>query len=110
MRLAAAAALGGLSVVAFRYFTKALRARTTEKAVFYYWSARGRGEQIRLALADSGCEFDMPSFDMTSETDKQAYFAKCRELGGHLTTNVPMLKIDGKYLTQSAAILVYVGR
>jgi glutathione S-transferase len=47
---------------------------------------------------------------MGDETDKNAYMEKCRELGGNITTNIPMLYIDGLYLTQSTAILRYVGR
>ena len=30
--------------------------------------------------------------------------------GGHLTTNVPMLELDGKFYTQSSAVLRLVGR
>jgi hypothetical protein len=47
MRLAYAAALGGVTVVAYSALMKALRSRVSEKAVLYYWPARGRADQIR---------------------------------------------------------------
>jgi len=50
--------------------------------VFYYWPSRGRGEQIRLALAEAGVTFEQPTFDLANETEQLEYFAKCRELGG----------------------------
>jgi hypothetical protein len=49
MRLAYAAALGGVTVVAYRVLMKALRSRISEKAVLYYWPARGRADQIRYS-------------------------------------------------------------
>lgn len=84
--------------------------KSKDSVVFYYWAARGRGEQIRLALAEAGVTWEQPTFDITSEEEKLEYFAKCRELGKNLTTNIPMLYMDGKYLTQSCAILKYVAR
>ena len=36
------------------------------------------------------------------EAAKQAYFEWCRTKGGHLTTNLPMLEIDGRYVSGSA--------
>jgi len=82
----------------------------SEKIALYYWPARGRGEQIRLVLAEAGVTWEEPTFDMSDEAAKLAYFAKCRELGGNLTTNVPMLEIDGMCLTQSSAVLKYAAR
>lgn len=74
----------------------------------YYWPARGRGEQVRLALAVTGVSWEDVNFDMADEDSKSAFFAKCRELGGNATTNTPMLEVKGKFYTQSVAILKFV--
>ena len=66
--------------------------------------------QVRLVFAEAGIEFVDDSFDMKSEESKQAFFAKCRGLGGNLTTNIPMVFIDGQYITQSLAVLKYLAR
>ena len=55
-------------------------------------------------------EFEQPAFSMGDAAAQSAYFADCRSKGGNLTTNVPMLHIDGRYLTQSAAVLTYCAR
>lgn len=75
---------------------------------FYYYPARGRGEQVRLALAATGVTFEDVTFDMADGAAKQEFFAKCRELGGNSTTNIPMLKAKGKFYTQSTAIVKFV--
>jgi len=41
---------------------------------------------------------------------KEEFFAKCRELGGNCTTNVPMLEMNGESYTQSSALIRHVGR
>jgi len=74
----------------------------------YYYPARGRGEQIRLALAATGISFEDVSFDMSDADAKTEFIAKCREQGGNTTTNIPMLEVKGKFFTQSLAILHYV--
>lgn len=65
---------------------------------------------VRLVLAESDVEFEQPAFSMGDAAAQSAYFADCRSKGGNLTTNVPMLHIDGRYLTQSAAVLTYCAR
>lgn len=85
-------------------------AAITDTPIFYYWPARGRGEQIRLALAEAGVPFEQPSFAFGDQDAMKKYFEDCRCKGGNLTTNVPMLYIDGLYLTQSSAVLKYVAR
>ena len=73
----------------------------------YYHPARGKAEQIRLLLSESGIEWN----DVTYEPDERGEFlAKASKLGGNLTTNIPMLKLDGKCYTQSSVILRYVAR
>lgn len=81
-----------------------------DDVVLYYFPARGRAEQIRLVLSEAGVTFQQPSFAMADAVAMGEYFQKVQELGGNLTTNIPMLYMDGKYLTQSNAILKYVAR
>ena len=109
-----AAAGGALLAYAASRLATYLRARSVsvndEPLVYYYWPARGRGEQIRLALAEAAVEWTQPSFTMGDAKGMAAFFEDCRELGGNLTTNVPMLKVDGLFITQSSAVLRYVAR
>ena len=59
---------------------------------------------IRLALAEADVEYKnifVPDHESLEE---------CRKKGGHLTTNIPMLSIDGVHYTQSLAILRKIGR
>ena len=89
------------------------RRQVAETPVIYYWPARGRGEAVRLALAAAGVEFSNAYTDMAMFQDqemKTAMIMHGRANGGNSTTNVPMLYMDGQYLTQSMAVLKYVGR
>ena len=61
-------------------------------------------------LAEAGVSWKQESFTLGDTSAMNAYFAECRKLGGNSTTNVPMLKIDGHYLTQSSAVLRYCAR
>ena len=78
----------------------------------YYWPARGRGEQIRIILADAGIPFEDITWDMAKgETEKLAFFERCKHLAGNLTTNIPMIEDkNGKFYTQSTAIIRKLGR
>ena len=70
----------------------------------YYYGAPGRAEQIRLALHVSGVEWEnnIVTFQSWSEM-KKGLIEKLPE------ANIPLLEVDGKYLTESLAILRYVG-
>ena len=109
-KLIAAAAAGAAAVVAAKLISTYLGSFVSETPKFYYWPARGRGEQIRLTMAAAGMDWEEHTFDMRKEDEKQAFFASCRKIGGNLTTNIPMLCIDGLTLTQSSAVLRYVAR
>lgn len=77
----------------------------------YYWPARGRGEQIRIILSDAGMPFEDVTWDASKgEAAKQEFFKMCKGLGGHTTTNIPMLEEGGKFYTQSSAIIRKIGR
>ncbi|CAK0833134.1 unnamed protein product [Prorocentrum cordatum] len=103
-----------------RLRSRALKVVTPEKAAakpkalaagdvrLHYWPARGRGEQVRLALAATGTSFEDVTFDIRHDAAKTAFFEKCRELGGNLTNNTPMLELGGKFYTQSTAIVKFV--
>lgn len=82
-----------------------------EMPELYYWPARGRGEQIRLCLAAGDVEWVDKNFSFADgDAAREAFFAACREMGGNSTTNVPMLKVDGVFYTQSSAVLRLVAR
>ena len=135
----AAVAVAASKLLSWRSARRA--AAVTHAPVFYYWPARGRGEHIRLVLAEAGCSWEQPSFRMGDQEGQKQYFASCQEKGGNLTTNVPsdastrtglsiqeslspdsnyheltprvaraVLYMDGRYLTQSTAVLRYAGR
>jgi glutathione S-transferase len=64
-------------------------------------------------LADGGVEFEDVNWGLSNIQDqamKERFFEDCRKLGGHTTTNIPMLEMDGKIYTQSSAIIRHVGR
>eukprot|EP01063_Lacrimia_lanifica_P006681 TRINITY_DN14194_c0_g1_i1.p1 TRINITY_DN14194_c0_g1~~TRINITY_DN14194_c0_g1_i1.p1 ORF type:complete len:218 (+),score=86.68 TRINITY_DN14194_c0_g1_i1:46-699(+) len=78
-------------------------------AKLYYYRATGRGNQVRLALACAGIEWEdvCPAGFPPTEEDKAGW----RAIGGNTTTNVPMLQLeDGRVFTQSSAVLRAVGR
>ena len=83
--------------------------RLNSMATLYYYAACGRGNVLRLALAEAGIEWvdEYPQgFPPTAE--EVNYW---RSIGGNLTTNVPMLKTaDGKVFCQSSAVLRAIGR
>ena len=102
-----------------------LRTRSTAQpgsapVKLYYWPATGKAETIRLLLVEAGCAFENVCFDKeaglqiyadagsfvkakTSDS-AQRFFDCCRDLGHNLTTNTPMLEVDGHFYTQSTAI------
>eukprot|EP01083_Nonionella_stella_P133255 405070_1 len=74
----------------------------------HYYPACGKANQIRLALAASGIPFeDIFANSFPPSPEKKAEWIK---IGGNTTTNVPMLEMDDKVYTQSAAVLRAVGR
>jgi len=76
-------------------------------AELHYYGAQGRGQQIRYTMVEGGIEFndDAAPFPPTEEVR-----VKWAELGGNLTTNVPMVVMGGKAYTQSSAAMRYVAR
>jgi len=59
---------------------------------------------IRLALAETGVKYK------NIFVPDQESLEECKRKGGHLTTNIPMLTVDGVHYTQSLAILRKIGR
>lgn len=84
--------------------------KSEETPTIYYYPARGRAEQLRLVFAEAEVDFEDKCFDMGNETEKTEFLADCTEKGGNSTTNIPMLEIDGLFLTQSTAVLRYLAR
>jgi len=69
-----------------------------------YFNFPGKGECIRLAFHYGGIPFEDYRFSSREE------FTKMKESGELQFGQVPALVVDGKTLTQSAAILRFVGK
>lgn len=76
-------------------------------AELHYYGAQGRGQQIRYTLAAGGIEWNDESAPFPCGDEVKA---KWLALGGNLTTNVPMLVVNGKAYTQSSAVLRHAAR
>ena len=77
-------------------------------AKLYYFAATGRGNQIRLAAAAAGIEFEDVTAAWPPSDEQRKEWAR---IGGNTTTNVPMLVFDdGRVFTQSSAIVRAVAR
>lgn len=77
-------------------------------AKLYYFSATGRANAIRFAMAASNIKFEDINANFPPSPEDVALWQK---LGGNTTTNVPMLEFpDGKVYTQSSAVLRAVAR
>ena len=90
----------------------------------YYWPATGKAETIRMLLAEAGVPFEESNFEkpdgvqiyamggegMRTSPAAVEFFEACRAKGGNLTTNTPMLEVDGRCYTQSVAIYKLVAR
>jgi glutathione S-transferase len=79
-------------------------------AKLYYYSATGRANQIRFALAAASIEFEdvFPDCGFPPPEEQRL---KWRSLGGNTTNNIPMLEMpDGKVYTQSSAVIRAVAR
>ena len=74
--------------------------------VLTYWQGRGRAEMIRLVLAEAKVDYENV-FLPWGENDG---IREARQKGGHLTTNIPLLSIQGQHFTQSEAILRLIAR
>jgi len=75
---------------------------TGKKPELVYVDGRGRGEIIRLALTVAGIEYD--EVDLTT---REQYVALLPEL---LFGQVPLLRIDGRSIVQSCAIVRHIAR
>ena len=109
----------GLGLGLARYL-RSLHCRSIGTTTLYYWPATGKAETIRLLLAETGVPFEevnfekpgMPIYAPGGEGMKAArsseaaasFFEACRAKGGNLTTNTPMLEVNGRCYTQSVAI------
>lgn len=79
-------------------------------AKLYYYSATGKGHQIRLALSAANIDFE-DIFPNGGYPPNEEQILAWRKIGGNTTTNVPMLQLaNGKVYTQSSAVLRVVGR
>jgi len=68
---------------------------------FYYFDILGLGEQVRLALVQAGVPFE----DIRLKREDWPKYKEEMPFG-----QVPVLEVDGKKLSQSAAILRYIGK
>jgi len=73
----------------------------------YYYGAQGRAQQIRFTLVEGGIDW---TDDCSPFPAPEGQKEKWQEIGGNLTTNIPMLVMDGKAYTQSSAVLRHAAR
>jgi len=103
----------GVGLLASRGFPGIRRSRSSSGTPkLYYYPARGKANFIRVLLAEAGVDFEDVTFegDLMDAEVRAKFCEDCKQLGGNLTTNLPMLYIDGMYLTQSSAIVMYTAR
>eukprot|EP00553_Chaetoceros_curvisetus_P003605 CAMPEP_0204629124 /NCGR_PEP_ID=MMETSP0717-20131115/17446_1 /ASSEMBLY_ACC=CAM_ASM_000666 /TAXON_ID=230516 /ORGANISM="Chaetoceros curvisetus" /LENGTH=200 /DNA_ID=CAMNT_0051645969 /DNA_START=331 /DNA_END=929 /DNA_ORIENTATION=- len=81
----------------------------TGTAKLHYYRAQGRGNQVRLALSAAGIPFEdvYPTCGFPPSEEQKNTWMK---IGGNITTNIPMLEMDGKVYTQSMAVSFAVAR
>mmetsp|Transcript_14917 Transcript_14917/g.22439 ORF Transcript_14917/g.22439 Transcript_14917/m.22439 type:complete len:225 (-) Transcript_14917:176-850(-) len=70
-----------------------------------YWGIPGRGEQCRLALHCAGLNWENNIVQGPSYTEMKKDLISTAPL-----MNLPLLEVDGKYFSESKAILRYAGR
>ena len=70
-----------------------------EGTKLFYFPLRGRGEQIRLALAEAGLAWEEGGGNLPA----------LREDGTATFGSLPILIIDGKKLAQGTNIALYIG-
>jgi len=91
----------------------AMGAPEWEGVKIYYWPAVGRNRAIQLCLAELGVPWEDVHWgveNMDNAEMRKEFFFKCQHYGGGLVTNCPMLELNGKFYTQSSAILRFVSR
>ena len=75
----------------------------------WYYRAHGRAELIRLVLAECGVAYGNVHPDEDDGASRavqlERFLARARAVGGHVTTNVPLLRLDGRCYTQTHAIV-----
>ena len=69
----------------------------------HYFNGYGRGEAIRMALSHAKAPFENVFYGFGED------LAKLKASGNLEFGQVPVLEVDGKFLSQSIAILRYVG-
>lgn len=90
-----------------------LPSMTTRRApVLHYFDIRGRGEAIRIALADAGVRFEDNGVDskVWAKTELDGLKAKWTNEGRVAFGQLPMLEADGVDIVQSHSIMRYLGR
>lgn len=104
--------LAWLGAVAAAADDAACAADAARPIVLRYFDVRGRGEAIRMALADQGLEFEDAAFSSAEWGKDKPDGLKAEWLAaGKLPFGqVPLLEIDGLQLVQSHTILRYLGR
>ena len=70
------------------------------------FKSRGRGQVIRLFLEDAGIAYD----DIRYNFEEYPEYKKSRIAELNPTTNVPVVELNGRILTQSYAILRHFAR
>lgn len=104
--LAAAAATAAISIVTTLLFGNR-KMKSAGKMTLFYFDLAGKGECIRLACAHAGVALN----DTRIPLDNRALFDQMKSEGKLTFGQLPALQLaDGTLLTQSSAIMRYIGK
>lgn len=76
----------------------------------WYYNWRGRAELVRLALAECNVAYRNVVPDDETPADRARFLERARLLGGHPTTNIPLLRLEDQVYTQTHAIVRHLQR
>ena len=105
--LAVAATAAVTFVTSFFFSNRSSRKAANAKLKLYYFDLAGKGECIRLACAQAGIALE----DIRIPLDDRKLFEQMKNEGKLMFGQLPALQLeDGTLLTQSGAIMRYIGK
>ena len=103
----AVAATAAVSFATSFLFSKSRKSPSSTKLKLYYFDIVGKGECIRLACAQAG----IPLEDVRIPLDDRKLFEQLKNEGKLMFGQLPAVQLeDGTILTQTSAIMRYIGK